>query len=235
MHIIFLEVANLAGIEQRKDYHHKDVFYHTLQVIDNISPNTDNVWLRFAALVHDIAKPPTKKFVEGTGWTFHGHEEMGARMMKRIFKNLKLPMHKLSYVEKLVRMHLRPIPLAKDEVTDSAIRRLAADAGEELEDLLTLCRADITSKDTSKISKFMNNYDIVEQKIRDVQERDQLRNFQSPVKGEEIMEICNLEPSREVGIIKKKIEEAILDGEIPNEYEAAKEYLYSIKDDILKK
>jgi poly(A) polymerase len=234
MHIIFPEVANLAGIEQRQDYHHKDVFYHTLQVIDNIAPKTDNVWLRFAALVHDIAKPPTKKFVEGTGWTFHGHEDMGARMMKRIFKNLRLPMHRLPYMEKLVRMHLRPIPLAKEEVTDSAIRRLAADAGEELEDLLTLCRADITSKDTGKVSKFMSNYDVVEQKIKDVQERDQLRNFQSPVKGEEIMEICNLEPSREVGIIKKKIEEAILDGEIPNEYEAAKEYLYKIKDEILK-
>jgi tRNA nucleotidyltransferase/poly(A) polymerase len=234
MDIIFPEVSKLAGIEQRKDYHHKDVFYHTLKVIDNISPNTNNVWLRFSALVHDIAKPPTKRFVEGTGWTFHGHEEKGARMMKKIFNNLKLPMSKLPYVEKLVRMHLRPIPLAKDEVTDSAIRRLAADAGEELEDLLTLCRADITSKDESKISKFMKNYDIVEQKIRDVQERDQLRNFQSPVKGEEIMEICNIEPSRQVGIIKKKIEEAILDGEIPNEYKAAKEYLFKIKDDIIK-
>ena len=234
MEIIFPEMSNLAGVDQRKDYHHKDVFYHTLQVVDNISQKTDNIWLRFAALVHDIAKPPTKKFVEGTGWTFHGHEELGARMMKKIFKKLRLPMSKLPYVEKLVRMHLRPIPLAKDEVTDSAIRRLAADAGEELEDLLTLCRADITSKDTSKISRFMNNYDIVEQKIRDVQEKDQLRNFQSPVRGEEIMEICNLEPSRKVGVIKKRIEEAILDGEIPNEYEAAKEYLYKIKDEILK-
>ncbi|MCB0723245.1 MAG: HD domain-containing protein [Ignavibacteriae bacterium] len=234
MEIIFPEMSNLAGVDQRKDYHHKDVFYHTLQVVDNISQKTDNVWLRFAALVHDIAKPPTKKFVEGTGWTFHGHEELGARMMKKIFKKLRLPMSKLPYVEKLVRMHLRPIPLAKDEVTDSAIRRLAADAGEELEDLLTLCRADITSKDTSKISRFMSNYDIVEQKIRDVQEKDQLRNFQSPVRGEEIMEICNLEPSRKVGVIKKRIEEAILDGEIPNEYEAAKEYLYKIKDEILK-
>lgn len=234
MDMIFPEISNLAGIEQRKDYHHKDVFYHTLKVIDNIAPKTDNVWLRFAALVHDIAKPRTKKFIEGTGWTFHGHEELGARMMKKIFTRMKLPMAQLPYVEKLVRMHLRPIPLAKNEVTDSAIRRLAADAGEELEDLLTLCRADITSKDESKVSRFMNNYEIVEQKIRDVQEKDQLRNFQSPVRGEEIMEICNLPPSRQVGIIKNRIEEAILEGEIPNEYEAAKEYLYRIKDEVLK-
>src|SRR5690606_13277736 len=202
------------GVEQRKDYHHKDVFYHTLKVIDNIAPKTENVWLRFSALVHDIAKPRTKKFIEGTGWTFHGHEELGARMMKKIFARMRLPMTQLSYVEKLVRMHLRPIPLAKEEVTDSAIRRLAADAGEELEDLLTLCRADITSKNESKVSKFMNNYAVVEQKIRDVQEKDQLRNFQSPVRGEEIMQICNLPPSRQVGIIKKRIEEAILEGEI---------------------
>lgn len=234
MEIIFPEIANLAGIEQRKDYHHKDVFYHTLKVVDNISVKTDNVWLRFAALVHDIAKPPTKKFVEGTGWTFHGHEELGARMMKKIFKRMRLPMSRLPYIEKLIRMHLRPIPLAKDEVTDSAIRRLAADAGEELEDLLTLCRADITSKDDSKVKRFMKNYAIVEDKIREVQEKDRLRNFQSPVRGEEIMEICGLEPSRKVGIIKKRIEDAILDGEIPNEYEAAKEYLYRIKDEVLK-
>jgi len=234
MNIIFPEISNLAGVEQRKDYHHKDVFYHTLKVIDNIAPKTNNVWLRFSALVHDIAKPRTKKFIEGTGWTFHGHEELGARMMKKIFARMRLPMTQLSYVEKLVRMHLRPIPLAKEEVTDSAIRRLAADAGEELEDLLTLCRADITSKNESKVSKFMNNYAVVEQKIRDVQEKDQLRNFQSPVRGEEIMQICNLPPSRQVGIIKKRIEEAILEGEIPNEYEAAKEYLYKIKDEVLK-
>ncbi len=234
MEIIFPEIANLAGVEQRKDYHHKDVFYHTLKVVDNISTKTDNVWLRFAALVHDIAKPPTKKFIEGTGWTFHGHEELGARMMKKIFKRMRLPMSRLPYIEKLIRMHLRPIPLAKDEVTDSAVRRLAADAGEELEDLLTLCRADITSKDDSKVKRFMNNYAIVEDKIREVQEKDRLRNFQSPVRGEEIMVICGLKPSRKVGIIKKKIEDAILDGEIPNEYEAAKEYLYRIKDEVLK-
>ena len=228
MEIIFPEISALEGTDQRKDYHHKNVFYHTLIVIDNISQKTDNIWLRFAALVHDIAKPPTKKFVEGTGWTFHGHEELGARMMKKIFLRMKLPLSKLEYVEKLIRMHLRPIPLANDDVTDSAIRRLAAEAGEELEDLLKLCRADITSKNPEKVSKFMKNYEIVEKKIMDVQAKDKLRNFQSPVRGDEIMEICGLKPGRKIGIIKKRIEEAILDGEIPNEYEAAKEYLYKI-------
>ncbi len=230
MDIIFPEISQLEGVDQRNDFHHKNVFYHTLIVVDNISKTTDDIWLRFAALVHDIAKPRTKKFVEGTGWTFHSHEEVGARMMKKIFIRMKLPMTKLSYVEKLVRMHLRPIPLASDEVTDSAIRRLAAEAGEELEDLLKLCRADITSKNPDKVSKFMNNYEIVEKKIMEVQEKDELRNFQSPVRGDEIMKICGLEPGRKVGVIKHKIEEAILEGVIPNEYEAAKEFLYKIKD-----
>lgn len=225
MAIVFPEISIMAGIEQRKDYHHKDVFYHTLQVVDNIAPKTDNVWLRFTALVHDIAKPKTKRFVEGTGWTFHGHEEAGARMMKKIFLRMKLPLTQLPYVEKLVRMHLRPIPLAKDEVTDSAIRRLAAEAGEDLVDLLTLCRADITSKNITKVSKFFKNYELVEKKIVEVQEKDNLRNFQSPVRGEEIMEYFKIPPSREVGIIKKKIEEAILEGEIPNEYEEARKFM----------
>lgn len=233
MQEIFPEIAELEGVDQRNDYHHKNVFYHTLKVVDNISAKTDNLWLRFAALVHDIAKPRTKKFVEGTGWTFHSHEEVGARMMKKIFRKLKLPMTKLEYVEKLVRMHLRPIPLAKDDVTDSAIRRLAAEAGEELEDLLTLCRADITSKNPDRVSKFLENYDRVEKRILEVQEKDELRNFQSPVRGDEIMKLFGLEPGRVIGIFKHRIEEAILEGEIPNEYAAAKEYLMKIKDEIL--
>lgn len=235
MEIIFPEVHNLEGVDQRKDFHHKDVFWHTLQVVDNISDKTDNLWLRFAALMHDIAKPPTKKFVEGTGWTFHGHEELGARWQKKIFAKLKLPFDRLPYVEKLVRLHLRPIALANENVTDSAIRRLIFDAGDDIDDLFTLCRADITSKDPSKVKKYLENFDNVEKKVAEVEERDNIRNFQSPVRGEEIMQICNLQPSREVGKLKTAIEEAILDGIIPNDYDAALNYLHEIKDDLLSK
>ncbi|HJY63157.1 MAG TPA: CCA tRNA nucleotidyltransferase [Ignavibacteria bacterium] len=234
MEIIFPEIHALEGVDQRKDFHHKDVFYHTLQVVDNTASKSNNLWLRFAALMHDIAKPPTKKFVEGIGWTFHGHEELGARWQKKIFQRMKLPYDKLPYVEKLVRLHLRPIALAEENVTDSAIRRLIFEAGDDIEDLLTLCRSDITSKDPDKVSKFLGNFDRVEKRIAEVEERDNIRNFQSPIRGEEIMKICNLTPSREVGIIKKKIEEAILDGIIPNEYEAALDYLNKIKDEALK-
>lgn len=233
LEIIFPEIAIMAGVDQRKDFHHKDVFLHTLQVVDNICKQTDNVWLRFAALVHDIAKPPTKKFVEGIGWTFHGHEELGARMMKKIFIRMKLPLHQLEYIEKLIRLHLRPIALAKEEVTDSAIRRFIVEAGENLEDLIILCRADITSKNPVKVETYLANYERVMQKVRDVKERDKLRAFQSPVRGEEIMKICNLKPSRKVGEIKTAIEEAILDGKIGNNYEEAYKYLLEIKDQFL--
>lgn len=233
MEVIFPEISQMIGVEQRKDYHHKDVFYHTLEVVDNISQKTENVWLRFTALVHDIAKPKTKKFVEGTGWTFHGHEELGARMMKSIFKRMKLPMSQLDYVERLIRLHLRPIALVTDEVTDSAIRRLVVSAGEYLDDLITLCRADITSKNPEKVERYLQNYEIVMQKVKEVEEKDKLRAFQSPVSGEVIMQVCNLQPSKKVGEIKTAIEEAILDGMIANNYEDAYNYLLKIKDQFL--
>jgi len=233
MKIIFPEVANLQGVEQRKDFHHKDVFYHTCKVVDNISLTTANVWLRFAALVHDIAKPQTKRFVENIGWTFHGHEELGARNMKGIFTRLKLPFHQLEYIRKLVRLHLRPIALAKEEVTDSAIRRFIVEAGEDLHDLITLCRADITSKNMEKVSEYLANYERVMNRVLEVEEKDKLRAFQSPVRGEEIMQICNLKPSKKVGEIKTAIEDAILDGIIPNTYEDALNYLHKIREEYL--
>jgi len=233
MEVIFPEISQMIGVEQRAEYHHKDVFYHTLEVVDNISKKTDDVWLRFAALVHDIAKPKTKKFIEGTGWTFHGHEEFGARMMKSIFKRMKLPLNKLDYMEKLVRLHLRPIALVNDDVSDSAIRRLIVAADEDLEDLITLCRADITSKNPEKVERYLQNYEIVMKKVLEVQEKDELRAFQSPVSGEVIMQVCNLKPSKKVGEIKTAIEEAILDGVIANNYEEAYEYLLKIKDQFL--
>ena len=233
MKVIFPEVANLAGVEQRKDFHHKDVFLHTCQVVDNVASVSDNVWLRFAALMHDIAKPPTKRFDEKIGWTFHGHEEKGARWMKYIFKRMKLPFTKLDYVRKLVRLHLRPIALISDDVTDSAIRRFIVTIGEDLEDMITLCRADITSKNPKKVTRYLSNYEKVMDKVRDVKKRDKLREFQSPVRGEEIMTICNLPQSRKVGEIKTAIEEAILDGKIGNNYEEAFEYLMKIKEKFL--
>lgn len=234
LEVVFPEIAIMSGVDQRKDHHHKDVMLHTFQVVDNISEATDNVWLRFAALVHDIAKPQTKRFDENVGWTFHGHEELGARMMKSIFKRMKLPMNKLPYIEKLIRLHLRPIALVDDTVTDSAIRRLIVQAGEDLEDLITLCRADITSKNQVKVSRYLNNYERVMEKVREVEEKDKLRAFQSPVRGDKIMEICNIPPSKKVGEIKSAIEEAILEGIIKNDYNEALDYLYKIKDNFLK-
>ncbi len=234
MKYAFPEVTNLGGVDQRKDFHHKDVFLHTCKVVDNIAAVSDNVWLRFAGLVHDIAKPQTKRFDENIGWTFHGHEEIGARMMKNIFRRMKLPFSKLDYVRNLVRLHLRPIALVSDQVTDSAIRRFIVSIGEDLEDMIVLCRADITSKNPEKVSKYLNNYDKVMKKVREVKEKDKLRAFQSPVRGEEIMQICNLFPSKKVGEIKSAIEDAILDGKIENSYDAAYSYLIEIKDQYLK-
>ncbi|MCH9029644.1 MAG: HD domain-containing protein [Bacteroidetes bacterium] len=234
MEVIFPEISNLSGVEQRDDFHHKEVFLHTCQVVDNISQITDDVWLRFAALVHDIAKPKTKRFVKSVGWTFHGHEDLGAKMMRPIFRKMRLPLNKLNYVEKLIRLHLRPIALAKEEVTDSAVRRLIVSAGEDLEDLIILCRADITSKNPSKVSKYLQNYENVMKKVVQVKKKDKLRAFQSPIKGDTIMEVCNLEPSKKVGDIKKAIEDAILDGKIGNNYEDAYAYLLRTKDELLK-
>ncbi len=231
--IIFPEISDLAGVDQREDYHHKDVFLHTLKVVDNIAAKSDDVWLRFAGLVHDIAKPKTKRFAEGTGWTFHGHEEIGARMMKSIFRRMKLPLIKLEYIEKLIRLHLRPIALVDEGVTDSAVRRLIVSAGDDLEDLFKLCRSDITSKNPAKKSQYLKNYDNVLIKVYEVEEKDKLRQFQSPVRGDIIMKVCNLKPSKKVGEIKTAIEEAILEGEIKNTYEDAYDYLLKIKDQLL--
>lgn len=230
---VFPEVANLGGVDQRKDFHHKDVFLHTCQVVDNIASVSNNLWLRFAGLVHDIAKPLTKRFDEKVGWTFHGHEELGARMMKHIFRNMKLPFSKLEYIRKLVRLHLRPIALVSDNVTDSAIRRFIVAIGEDLEDMILLCRADITSKNPAKVTRYLSNYDKVMDKVRDVKEKDKLREFQSPVRGEEIMKICNIPPSKKIGQLKTAIEEAILEGEIGNNYEEALAYLMKIKDQFI--
>jgi tRNA nucleotidyltransferase/poly(A) polymerase len=226
----FPEASNMAGVELIGGYHHKDVFYHTCEVVDNISRVTDDEWLRFAAFVHDIAKPHTKKFIEGTGWTFHGHEERGARLMKGLFYRLELDRDKLAYVQKMIRLHLRPSALVGEGITDSAVRRLITEAGEYLDDLLKLCRADITSKNPGKVSKVRRNYDTVEEKILAVKKKDELAAFQSPVRGEEIMSICGLKPSKKVGEIKSAIEDAIIQGEIENTYEAALQYLMKIKD-----
>lgn len=241
MKYIFPEIHELAGVDQRsidypegpKSFHHKDVFYHTLLVVDNISKATESVWLRFAALVHDIAKPQTKSFNDQTGWSFHAHEIVGSRMVKTIFQKVRLPMEPLKYVQKLVSLHLRPIALVDDEVTDSAIRRLLFDAGEDIDDLMTLCRADITSKNPAKVKQYVENYSRVIERMKIVEEKDKLRNWQPPLRGDEIMEICDVPEGALVGILKTKIEDAILDGIIPNDHVAAKEYLLSIKDEII--
>lgn len=233
MQHILPELVALKGIEEFEGQKHKDNFYHTLEVVDNISVNTDNVWLRWAALLHDIGKAVTKRFDKNVGWTFHSHEFVGSKMVLKLFRRLKLPLGpQVKYVQKLVMMSSRPIAVVTDDATDSALRRLLFDAGEDFDDLITLCKADITTKNERKQKRFKQNFEVVEQKIKDVEERDRVRNFQPPISGEEIMKIFDIQPGKEIGILKNAIKEAILEGEVENNYNSALEFVINMGKDL---